>query len=176
MPTFAKSLPIQCDLAIKWTVLIWKKIPSQAEQRAFVWNWDNERLISVPRRVYDEENNWGFEGTVTAKKRTTSSIRGKTGEVQPVFEKAVEAVPTTIVDVIELASERIEVKRQNTRMYDRQTGLKVQRVKTLDAKRSMCGQITAAKDGIEVLTTQLADERLALENLANESFWTKADL
>lgn len=82
-------------------------------------------------------------------------------------------MPTTIVDVVELPRESIEMKRKNATMPDRQTDLEAQLVEALAAKRTMRIQITTAEGLIKALNVRLADAQLALEKLANE--WSKAE-
>lgn len=55
----------------------------------------------------------------------------KLREVQCVFEEGGEAVPTTTVDIVELAPEDIEMKRKNATMPDTQTDSNAQLVELL---------------------------------------------
>lgn len=88
-------------------------IPSRAVQRAIVRNLDKERFSDVPKGIKDKNNVSNFEGMVTAKEVATTSFRRKLQEVQHVREESGEAVPTAIVNRIELALEGIEMKRKN---------------------------------------------------------------
>lgn len=42
------------------------KIPSLVEQRTFMQNLNTARSSNVPKGIDDKENNWNFEGRVTA--------------------------------------------------------------------------------------------------------------
>lgn len=90
-----------------------EKIPSLAKQRAFVRSLDTERTNDAPKGIDNKEDNRNFEGMVTAEGVATSGIRGKLRVIQCVSEKSGEAVPTTILEVIELNREGIEIKRKN---------------------------------------------------------------
>lgn len=84
------------------------KILSLAAQRVFVQKLNTERTCDVPKGMNDEEDSWDFEGIVTAEEVAITGIRGKLGEVQRVCKEGGEAVPTTIIDVINLAREGIK--------------------------------------------------------------------
>lgn len=55
---------------------------------------------------------------VSAKEVASSGMRGKLQEVQCVCENSGEAVPTTIVEVVELARVGVEAKRKNATLSE----------------------------------------------------------
>lgn len=99
----------------------------------------------------NEEDNWGFEGIVTAKEMTTSGNHGKLQEVQRVCGKGGEAAPTTTIKVIKLAQEGIKAKRKNATMFSRQTSFEAELVKIRAAGRTVSGQILAAEKRVKSL-------------------------
>lgn len=90
-----------------------KEIFTLDGQRAFVQHTGTERTSNVPEGMDGEEDNRDVECTVTAEEAATSGIRNKLREVQRVCDDSGEAVPTTIVEVVELAREGINAKRKN---------------------------------------------------------------
>lgn len=97
----------------------------------------------------DGEHNWNFGGMVSAEAVATSNIRCKFREVQRVYENGCEAVPTTTVEVIELAREAIETKRRSVTMCSRQTNLGAELVEIRADRRTMSGQITATGERVK---------------------------
>lgn len=88
---------------------MWEIFPF-AKQRAFVRSLDTELTSNVPGRMNDEEDSWNFEDIVTAKEVGSSILRAKLQEVQRVCENGGEVVPTTVVELAELAREGVEAK------------------------------------------------------------------
>lgn len=106
----------------------------------------------------------------------TSGIRSKMRGVSRVCEDAGGAALTILVDVIKLVCERIETKRKNEAMSDRQTNLEAELMEALAVGRMTSGQSPAAEGRIKALKTQLADAHLPSEKLAAELSRTEADL
>lgn len=94
----------------------------------------------------DIDNNWNFEDMVTAKEIATTEVCGKLLEVQCVRDKSGDAVPTTIVDVVELNRECTETERKNATLSDQNTDMVANVVEICDAGRTMCGRLAAAED------------------------------
>lgn len=113
---------------------------------------------------------------VTAEKVATSGISGKLREVLHVCENEGEALPTTIVDVIKLAHEGIEMKRKNTTMPSQQTDTGTELLDIRADGRTMNSQITAAEELAIALKTLLADAQMALDKPTDESARTEANL
>lgn len=113
---------------------------------------------------------------ITAEEVDSSGIREKFRVVQRVREDWGEAVLTTIVDVIELACESIQMKRNNATLSSRQKDLESELVETEADERTMHVQITAAEGRIKSLKGRLTDAQSALEKLADESSRTEAEL
>lgn len=130
---------------------------SVAEQSAFVQNLDTVRPCGVSEEAGDVENEWDFEGTMTADEDATSGIREKLQEVQHVCEHECEAVPTTIVDEVELARESNDAKRKNATMPSQKTDLEAELAEIKAAKRATRSKITTLKDWIKVLKTLLCN-------------------
>lgn len=106
---------------------------------------------------------------MNAEKVATSGIRGKLQNVQRVCEDGGEAVSSTIIDVIELAFEDIEVKRKIATMSGRQMFLEAGLVEIRAAGRTMRSQMAAAEDWIKNPKAQLTDAHMALEKLIDRS-------
>lgn len=105
----------------------------------------------------------------TAEKVDTSGIPGKLQEVQHVCEGVGDAVPTTIVNVAELARMCIEIKRKNTTMYSRQTYLEAGLAEIRSSGRTMRSHIKTVEGRIKTLKTSLSNARVAIAKLTNES-------
>lgn len=88
---------------------------------------------------------------VTAVEVATTGIHEKLREVQRACNEDGEAVPTTFVDVINLAREGIKARHKNAALSNRQTDWEAQLLDTLAVGRTMCGQITAAKNCIKAV-------------------------
>lgn len=131
-------------------------------------NLDTGRTSDVSKGIDDEENNWESKDMATAEEVFTTCIRGTMREFKRVCEDAGETVLATIVNVIDQASESIEVKHKNATMSERKTDSEAQPGATLAAERTMRRQITSGGDFLEALKTQLAVALLALENVADE--------
>lgn len=97
-------------------------------------------------------------------------------EAQRVCEEGGEAVSTTSDEVATPAREGIKVNRKSATMSNRQANLKAELVKRHAAGHIMCSQLTAVRDGTEILRTKLADSQSTVAKLANNSAWTKANL
>lgn len=78
-----------------------------------------------------------------------SGIRSKLREVHPVCKDGGKAVPTTIVKVIELAREGIEVKRRNATKSSRQTDLEAKQVEIRAARCTVSVLISAAEKQVK---------------------------
>lgn len=76
--------------------------------------------------VDDEEENWGFEGMITVEELASTFFRGKLQEVKRVCEVGGKVVSMTIVEVVYLACERIEVKYKNAELSKRKTDMETE--------------------------------------------------
>lgn len=152
------------------------KIPSLAEQRASGRNLNTVRPSYVPGGADDEKDNLDFEGMLAAEEVAASDVCGKLREGQCISENGGDAVPTTLVDVVELVREGIETNRKNTTLSSRQTDLEAKLVEIRAAGHTMRAQNTAGHGRIKAPETQLTNALFALERLPDESFWTEAEL
>lgn len=75
----------------------------------------------------------------------TPGICGKIRGVQRICEYGVEAVPATILKVVELTREAIKMRRMNTTMSNRPTDLETKLVDIGAAGRTMRCQIMATQ-------------------------------
>lgn len=85
-------------------------------------NMDNDPTRSVPERMDDEEYSRDSEVMATAEEVALYCFRGKLREVQCVCKNVVEAVPTTIVEVLELARPDVDAMRKNATLSKRKHG------------------------------------------------------
>lgn len=86
-------------------------IPSLEDQRTFL-----QVAETMPAGVgfydgCDEEDNWNFEEMVSVGEAAAPGVRDMFGKIQLICEEGGEALPTTVVEVIELAREVDETKR-----------------------------------------------------------------
>lgn len=86
------------------------------------------------------------------------------------------AVRTTIVMVVELKLQGIEIKCQNVALSDQNTDMDGELVETRATGRTMRDRHLAAKDQIEALKTQQAGAQLALKKVMGESSKTDDNL
>lgn len=73
------------------------------EKHEIVSGADKDKMCEVSDRLYDTDNNWGFETILTGKKVAVSNARCKLWEEELICKKGGDAVPTTVVEVVELA-------------------------------------------------------------------------
>lgn len=124
----------------------------------------------------EEENNWDFEGTVSAGEVATSGNHGKLQEVQCICEVGRDAVPTLIVDVIEIVLDGIEAKRKDATMYSQQTDLGAELLEIPGARETMSVQTAAVEKRVKSLKTGSSEVQLVLEKMTDESSRTEARL
>lgn len=106
---------------------------------------------------------------VSAKEVASSGLRGSLQEVRCVCEDGGEALSTTIVDVIKLARESIEIKCKNAPLSDQNTDIEDKLVDACAVGGTMRGQLVGAECLITALKMQSATAKLALEKLAGET-------
>lgn len=169
---FAKMMPSR----YKADGINFNEVLPLKEQRAFVQNLNTERTRHVSEGMDDEEDNSDLESMVAAEGVATSGIRGNLREVHRVCESGGKAVPMSIVEVIGLAQEGVEAKRENATMSIRQTNLKAELVKIRTALRTMSNQIPAALERLKYLKGRLVETRLAFEKLTDETSRAEAKL
>lgn len=88
-----------------------------------------------------------------AEEVATPGIRGKLREVQHVSEEGGDVVFRTILDVIDLARDGIEIDGKNATLSNRTTDMETKLVVRLTSGRTMPGQITDAEEYIKALET-----------------------
>lgn len=71
----------------------------------------------------DVEDNWDFEGMVTAVEVALSGLREMLREVQCFCKIGGESTPTTVVEVVALSSESVWAKRKDARISERITDM-----------------------------------------------------
>lgn len=91
-----------------------------AEQRAFVWDVDADRARKFLDRMGDLDNDWDFEGMVTAKEVVASSVCGKLRELY-IHEEGGEAFPISVNKFNELVLNGIDAGNENATMAQRST-------------------------------------------------------
>lgn len=153
-----------------------KDIPSLAEQRAYVRNLDARRTSDVSEGIDDEEENWDFENMVAAEIVASSGLRGKLLEVQRICEDGDEAVPTTILEVVELACDGIKMKHKSVALTDQNMDLEAELLEARAVGGTMFGQLARSKLQRTALQMQLADAHSALEKLVGKASRTEGDL
>lgn len=153
-----------------------KDIPSLAEQRVYAQNFGTGRASDVPERMDEGEENRDFKSIVAAKEVASSGLNGKLRAVLRVSENGGEAVPTTIVEVIELGCGGVKMKRKNTALSDQNTDMERELVKACAVEGIIRRQLAEAERRTTALKTQSADPKLELEKLAAEMFRTEANL
>lgn len=107
---------------------------------------------------------------VLIREAASSGVRCKLGEVLRVCEDGDGDVPTTFAEVIELACESIEVKRNSAILSDWNLDKEVALVDVRATASTMCSQHEAAELQVAAHKTQLVDTKLELENLFAELF------
>lgn len=100
-----------------------REIPSLAKQHAFVRSLDTVSISSVPEEMHSDENKSDVEGIITGKETTSSIFGGKFRVVQRICQVGGDAVPTTVVEVVELAREGAEAKRKNETLSEQNTNI-----------------------------------------------------
>lgn len=85
-------------------------------------------------------------------------------------------MPTTVVDVIELARDGIEAKRKNATMLSRQTDIEAKLVEITTSRCTMSGQTSAAEKRVKWLKLLLVETQLSPEKQTNESVRMAAEL
>lgn len=114
------------------------------DHRAFRLKPDIAQSSGSPDRMDDGENDCDIGGMVTANEVTTSGIRGKLREVQRVCEDGSAAIPTTIVELIELARENVKIIPKILTSFHRKRGKNDKFMKARVDESTMHGQLEAA--------------------------------
>lgn len=97
-------------------------IPSIEKQHAFVRGVTSRRK-EAEAGSEDAEDNWGFEGMVSGDMVAASRARDKLKEILQLCEDGEEAVPKSVVEVIELSWKVVDTKHNNAKLSDRTTDL-----------------------------------------------------
>lgn len=113
---------------------------------------------------------------ITAKEVVLSVPRDKLREMQCVRVDGEGPVSITVVKPIKLARHVIEGKRKNSTLSKQDTSLEAKRVEARSVSGTVREQLAEAERRTKVLKTQLNESQFALENLADESSRTEADL
>lgn len=138
-------------------------------------NLGTARPSDVVEGAENEADDWDIDRKLTAGNVATSSVCKKLQKLQRVCEIESEAVPTAVVDVIELTIEGVGLKRKNATLSSGQTNLEVEPVEIRAARCTMSGQISAAEERVESLKPRLAETQLTLGKLTDESSGTVAE-
>lgn len=86
-------------------------IPSLGDRRAFLRVAEALPAGAGSDEGGDEGENWEFKGMVSVDEAAAAGARGKLRELQRICKNGGEAVPTTVVEVIELARDVVGTKR-----------------------------------------------------------------
>lgn len=153
-------------------------IQSLAEQRAFLRKFGTEHSRDVLEGVGGEEDDWDFDGIVTAKKRLRLAFTVSCDRCSASVGTAVGLcpVPKTTFEVVELAREGIEAECKNATLSERGTDMEPELVKTPYVRGTMREKLAKAERRIKALKPQLNEALSALEKLARESFSSETDL
>lgn len=92
-----------------------KAISSNVEQRAFVRDAASREGVVVVKAA-DVENDWDFERMVSANGLVACGIRESLKEIQRACEDVCKAVPTFVLDVIDLSRKVVETIRNNANL------------------------------------------------------------
>lgn len=116
-----------------------------------------------------EENNWDFEGIVAAEKVPASALRSISQGAQHVCEYGGEAVPRTVVEVVERARECIGAKHKYALLFEQNTEMEAELVKARIAKGTTRELFAKAESRIRTQKAWSDQVQLALEKITGES-------
>lgn len=96
--------------------------PSTKERRASVQNITS-RCEEAEIEASNADDDWDLEKMVFVDEAEASGVRNKLKKIQWLCQDEEEAVPTSVVEVIEPFWEAVEMKRNNTKLGNRINGL-----------------------------------------------------
>lgn len=126
-------------------------------------NLGTELASNVLEGIYDELENWHFEGTVTAEEVASFNLRGMLRMLQHACKDGGEDVASIIVKVVDLAREGVGASCKNTTLSDRNMGMEAKFVEARAAKSTMRKQRAGAEHRKTTLKAQSDKIQLALE-------------
>lgn len=124
--------------------------PTVMEHRAFVRDVASRRE-EVSGKTDDADDDWDFGGMVSADEIAKYGVRGKIKEIQRICEDRSKAVPTFVVEVIDLSPEIVERKLNTAKLMDRITDLVIKLDGSRAAKRLACDRIQKSEAQVKTL-------------------------
>lgn len=89
------------------------KIPSLDGQAAVLRELEEPPAVEVADAVEENDEDLNFDGMVSVDEVAASGLQEKLREIQRLCEESGEAVPVTVVEVVDLARVVVETKREN---------------------------------------------------------------
>lgn len=111
------------------------------EQRAFAQKLGSDTVIDERHRIKEEEDSWEFKGLVATKDVAASGVCGNLREVQHVCMKEGDAVPTTVIKVVEVACGDTETRRKKAKLTGWKTYLQARVVQARAARFTLHGSM-----------------------------------